>query len=274
MKRSALATGVLVLALACGPPPDAADGSEEAGSAPATTVEDAPADQAPTGAEASLAGLSDFRSASARIASDFPHDRHVGVGCAECHPDPPGHGTHGMVECAECHDAPAGATAARVQEGTGCMGCHHAPDRAGPCTTCHGPASALPAVEVSVRMRVAGSTDRPARSLLFRHELHSAPACTDCHRGGDTFAVERGCSSCHERHHRPDADCLACHTPLPMETHAAGVHDGCSGTTCHTDPVVTALPQTRSLCLVCHQDQIRHMPGEECAGCHQVGDDA
>ena len=274
--RLGLLIGALVLSATCAEPEtpgEAPDASTDA--PPAASVEGAGAAQAepdePSVPER-LAGLRDFRSASSsRSSAGFRHDPHAEIGCATCHTDPPGHGTHRRVACDECHGAPTGVDRAATPTPDDCMGCHHERTAERTCTSCHDPPAQLPSAVVEASIDVAGAQEDRLRELAFRHDLHGAPACTECHRGGDTFSVDRGCASCHERHHRPDADCLACHAPLPLSTHDLDVHGGCSGTACHDDPLVLGLPASRPVCLSCHQGLTDHEPGQECSACHQVG---
>ncbi len=197
----------------------------------------------------------------------FAHYAHRGVSCSTCHPAVPGHGRHGALACSECHEQiGATATAAPVTS-VECNACHHAADQARPCLECHGSAPAGPlAVRTAVRVSVRPATEE--RSLTFDHARHQSLACGECHADKPHVGAPRPCSACHDRHHRPDAQCSSCHQAALLPMHDRSAHRGCGGSGCHQDPVVASLPLTRPVCLVCHRDRQDHEPGENCARCH------
>ena len=101
---------------------------------------------------ATLALREPFVARSARLALDFPHDRHRAVGCVTCHHDYIDRS--GQGSCVSCHrsgraDLKAGPEA-RFHDF--CLGCHRGdaaayPRGLGPvtgCDTCHGTARAAP----------------------------------------------------------------------------------------------------------------------------------
>ena len=275
MRRLAMGSGagglvVLLLALGgCGPERGSESPPAGAASDAVTLPPPYEAAEPPEPEPFDVSRLADFRDPSVGTAtSDFAHEPHRQIDCRTCHESPAGHASHGAVECRECHDAPAtGTTRTGPAE---CMACHHAPARRDECTTCHDGFDALPGARVNQIVEVAGTGADRTRELDFRHDLHPEVSCTACHQTPGRFDVEGGCASCHESHHRPDADCLACHAPLPLAAHDADVHEGCNGSECHTDPTVVSLPWTRSVCLACHQEQVDHEPGRDCALCHQT----
>jgi hypothetical protein len=196
----------------------------------------------------------------------FPHGAHEQIGCANCHQRIPGHGAHGRLGCVECHAASDQATRANLSQRE-CMACHHSAERQATCARCHDP-SGLRNVEQSVHLGVWPSAR--ARRLPFDHAWHVSEDCVACHESGPTLTPNPTCASCHDDHHRPDARCMTCHEPPETGAHPLTAHLGCSGTGCHAEPALAAMAQTRTVCLVCHQDQEEHEPGEQCAECHQV----
>ncbi len=205
--------------------------------------------------------------AVAALPGGFAHDAHRDVACTACHAGIRGHDSHRDVECADCHTA--GNVGAAVPAARECHACHHDASRADACSRCHTEPPA-PAQTVSAQFVFTATDSTRTRPLPFDHVLHAAVACRDCHSAGVELAVERGCRSCHDDHHRPAADCLQCHPAFPLNRHAASSHLGCGGSGCHATPRY-AVPQPRNVCLVCHQDQVTHEPGEECSRCHLTG---
>lgn len=120
-----------------------------------------------------------------------------------------------------------------------------------------------------------GIWDRPrSRSLPFAHEAHEARDCENCHVERPTLRPDVDCASCHEDHHTPEARCMTCHEQPAEDAHDIEAHLGCGGTGCHSQPGFDALVQERATCLVCHQAQEDHEPGQDCAECHQIGEPA
>jgi DnaJ-class molecular chaperone len=203
---------------------------------------------------------------------EFAHDPHRDIACRACHGTVTGHDTHRDIECAECHETPAFPEQASVPTAAECLACHHDPVRAEPCGRCHGLPADLPAAVVPVRIVAASPASSRTRALDFRHELHADLACEACHGSPPSSAEARDCAACHAEHHEPTRQCLACHTPLPLDTHSSDAHRGCGGSGCHDDAAVLSLPLTRAVCLACHQDQTAHEPGRECGPCHRIAE--
>jgi hypothetical protein len=107
--------------------------------------------------------------------------------------------------------------------------------------------------------------------MPFDHRFHSDEECSQCHRRAPLLAASARCAECHDDHHRPEADCSACHAADDVAAHGADVHRGCAGSGCHEDPRVLALPFSRPVCLVCHSAQVNHQPGRGCEECHVTG---
>ncbi len=283
-------TGTLVLALllamaACGTESEAGPESQvdEAG-----VTQEAAADPEPQGDEgadtiqvgawafALAAGTAD---ADPAPVSSFPHDPHGELSCRVCHDQGDSHRTHGDLDCAECHavvptESPAPAPLAAVSPEE-CQSCHHDPDRGLTCAGCHTPPATAPNI-VSARFSMVGGSVVRERSLSFDHDYHTEPACGTCHRNAPAFAVTEDCASCHEDHHRADADCGLCHSASTLQVHDGYDHSGCGGSGCHGSDSLARLTSAgvldsasgRTECLVCHRDESTHEREEACAPCH------
>jgi DnaJ-class molecular chaperone len=217
--------------------------------------------------------LGDLRRANVDAGgAGFNHEPHREVACRACHGVVVGHDSHREVECAACHEAAAPPESASIPTAAQCQACHHDPARAQPCGRCHGPAPELPTSTVPVRIAAGGPGTAQTRGLDFEHAAHAALSCESCHGTPPSAAEARACEACHSDHHEATRRCVACHAPLPLDTHTAQAHEGCGGSGCHDDAAVLALPATRSVCLACHQDQAEHEPGRECGPCHRITD--
>ncbi|MGD8321109.1 MAG: hypothetical protein PVJ02_11655 [Gemmatimonadota bacterium] len=199
-------------------------------------------------------------------AERFPHGAHVRLVCSNCHQHPQGHTVHVDLKCAQCHRASAQGVMRNLTPAD-CMACHHSPERNLPCSECHTPPGPL-TTQRQIKLSVWPSPR--TRSLPFDHARHSGEECSTCHERGPTMAPTRTCASCHESHHRPDANCVGCHQQPPPTAHTLQAHLSCLGSGCHSDRLVDSFAQKRVVCLVCHQAQQDHEPGRECADCHQV----
>jgi Ni/Fe-hydrogenase subunit HybB-like protein/Fe-S-cluster-containing dehydrogenase component len=185
------------------------------------------------------------------------------------------HNTHERLECRSCHSSAqrhGATTVTKVQE---CRSCHHTARAAVNCTNCHS-AGTMRGVSRTVRRTFnirLGSLNRPTREIPFEHAAHLTADCRSCHTSGQAMKPTlAACSSCHEQHHSPTANCLTCHeTPKPG-VHDRQAHLGCGGAGCHENAAATIIeaPRTRPLCLTCHSTRgVDHRPGN-CAGCHQL----
>lgn len=268
MRRSAAgwATFVLIFASACGegeppvpPPPEAPPAPDSAAlaSEPAgdTLVEPRGEPTAPVRMTAA--------------AEAFPHAEHRGVRCTVCHTSAPDHVTHRDVECTACHGVPEGYATVPVRSEEDCLACHHGVQQQTSCATCHGPEGGG-VVQVVTTLHLSRVTPPVERTLTLAHARHGSLSCTTCHTSGVHFEVTRECASCHENHHRADADCLACHEPAG-DRHTREAHLGCSGSSCHERADIDQLPEVRPLCLTCHPAQRNHEEGLECVQCHATG---
>jgi len=196
----------------------------------------------------------------------FRHSLHRGVECLACHNSGKPHGElkiKTITDCQACHHASPATTAKGAVAGT--------PPRA--CTDCHAPAGAPRAIRDSVVFKLSVWKEPRTRVLDFRHDQHSAVSggCLTCHGAAPTLALpaDKNCTSCHDRHHDPSAQCRFCHAS-PKPAHTRDAHVGCAGSQCHATQTVQSLQAKRNVCLVCHQTLVSHNPGRECAGCHQV----
>jgi hypothetical protein len=182
------------------------------------------------------------------------------------------HSRHETVSCRSCHGTGARHREVLVRSARECAACHHSVDRRIECAACHSTKRLDGTRRVAVTLTVAG--EPRTRRLPFEHEVHLEPrnslACQDCHTGAVTFAVERSCVSCHEKHHRPDANCTSCHSSIEQTVHVAETHLSCATGGCHSARVVPAPGLSRSVCLACHTDMADHKPGQRCAQCHEI----
>lgn len=196
----------------------------------------------------------------------FAHDAHAEIECTVCHEEPEGHGVHRDLVCAECHRSGASMTREELTP-LDCLSCHHGAQQARSCESCHDPVEAR---LVARSLDLGVWTSPRTRELPFDHRVHESAACESCHVEEPTLEPSVSCGSCHEEHHTEEARCMTCHAEPPVSAHDLEAHLDCGGAGCHTAPLVEALAQTRSGCLVCHQDQEAHEPGQECADCHRV----
>ncbi len=183
------------------------------------------------------------------------------------------HAQHRGVECTACHSMQREHGALTVTSIQDCRSCHHTQPVASSCTRCHAQRTVR---SLTVRVRrtmdiTVGSLNHPVRTLPFQHRVHEGLACTNCHTGGSALsAVDVNCSKCHESHHQPNRNCMACHEQPKAKAHNTKVHLGCAGAGCHqaAPRSVASVPRTRNFCLVCHQAMVNHNPGENCEACH------
>lgn len=196
----------------------------------------------------------------------FAHEAHRELDCSSCHDQPRGHGAHAPLTCAECHRSGA-ETNLELPAPEDCQSCHHGPEQLQECVACH----EVPGVLVSAQELDFAVWDEPrSRGLEFRHAIHGAEDCALCHVRAPALTPAESCATCHPDHHEADVTCSACHVAAPEEAHDLGVHQTCSGGGCHQDSVIEALSQTRTVCLVCHEEQENHESAEECTDCHRV----
>ena len=184
---------------------------------------------------------------------DFDHARHTQVDCLACHSV---ENTHGQITVTGFND---------------CRSCHHTGSVAQPCTRCHGTAD-MPRGAFNVRRAFRPSVGRAEnRTFQFDHAQHTAVDCATCHRDGLALSAARvNCGSCHQEHHEPENNCMACHQAPAASAHTRTAHLSCTGAGCHSPTPVQASQRTRQLCLACHQDMVDHQPGQVCVDCHAL----
>jgi hypothetical protein len=192
---------------------------------------------------------------------------------AEVRPDTPrpfDHARHERLSCGACHGAGELHRTLTVRTARDCAACHHDPRRGGACAVCHAAPARAEARGVSAPLSLTVWEAPRTRTLPFNHRVHGNLACGGCHGTPVTLEVDRKCGSCHLEHHRPEADCAACHPAPAPAAHPAEAHLGCGGSGCHAPEVAPSPTLSRSLCLTCHLGQRAHEPGRACAACHEI----
>jgi hypothetical protein len=187
------------------------------------------------------------------------------------------HAQHRAVSCTNCHDAARSHGGLKITSIADCRSCHHTGGLGTDCTRCHTSTEARGDPHVAQRTLDFSVTGPVRRDLPFQHEDHTSESCSTCHTQGlQLSAAAVNCNTCHEQHHALDNDCTSCHTEPPPGAHpVAQAHETCSGSGCHTAPPFQTLPvSTREICLVCHQQQKDHRPGQICAECHAINEPA
>jgi hypothetical protein len=181
---------------------------------------------------------------------------------------------HRDLACESCHASDTRHGETLVRTARDCAACHHDENRVFvACQGCHVEKELAGTARVAVTKPTSVAATPHTRELPFEHRTHRDVDCKSCHTTPVTLAPSRDCTGCHEQHHDAKNDCMTCHQPATVTTakHTRDVHLGCSGSGCHVDAAAQALPASRSVCLVCHQDQTKHKPGRECADCHRTG---
>ena len=186
------------------------------------------------------------------------------------------HDEHATYHCTECHSTGSPTTESNRKW---CADCHHVNAGYSQCRQCHSVREIAPEpVHALVRFRLPPAEIR-TRSLLFDHNVHGNVGCASCHTGGAELLAQSDCATCHTDHHRPDADCLACHQEPAATAHPAEVHlnlAGCGTAGCHVAEGLDyeAMLGERNLCLSCHVAQRDHEQPDPCGKCHLMGDAA
>ena len=178
------------------------------------------------------------------------------------------HRVHRALRCTACHNSAQQHGAVLIRSIHDCQACHHAATQQKTCDQCHVPESLARQFLVRTVVRASVLETPQVRDLPFRHVQHDTIACRTCHTAPVTLAP-RSCTDCHVSHHQVADECIACHHPV-LTTHTRAAHLGCGGEGCHTDAAVAVLPPARNVCLVCHEQQVAHYLGRDCATCHAV----
>jgi hypothetical protein len=180
------------------------------------------------------------------------------------------HRRHEALSCRACHGAGERHRSPLVRTALDCAACHHEAAATRSCGTCHRPRQ-LAAVETVTTPLALGVWSEPRlRVLPFAHAGHDALGCLECHGTPVTLSLNVGCAGCHAAHHRPEADCSACHPPARAAAHGPAAHLSCSGSGCHAPRRAPSPTVSRTLCLVCHDAQRDHEPAGACAACHLI----
>lgn len=182
------------------------------------------------------------------------------------------HEDHRDLDCLTCHQTETGVAGVTRTTEQWCASCHHEASSERSCISCHSRAEVRRySADVNRTMRFSVGEPR-SRSLPFSHEPHDTIACTSCHSGRpELSAADVSCAECHEEHHTAESACRSCHARAPAEAHPIDVHLTCSGSGCHdatSVPVHAAAQRDRNVCVGCHQEQVDHRTGQECAYCH------
>lgn len=183
------------------------------------------------------------------------------------------HRDHEGLSCLECHTTEEGHGVITVRTARDCAACHHDPGRGYECQACHAEADLPPPGPVAAIMDLTVRDEPLTRDLPFDHGIHAEVACGECHTGPVMLEVETECAACHDDHHRPAAECSACHPPAEPEVHGLEVHLTCSTADCHAGEAGERPALSRPFCLMCHTDEVDHEPGLECHQCHMVPHD-
>lgn len=184
------------------------------------------------------------------------------------------HARHKKLACLTCHLSTS-QSMLTFEAPRGCQICHHQSPTRSDCSRCHEPASIPEALRVHVTIAV-GATPPRDRLVGFQHERHSELDCTNCHAQSVTLAPGDSvttCQACHADHHEVNRDCAGCHRNdniTQVHQRPVRVHVACDA--CHAAPTIARLSPTRSLCLVCHDNQADHQPARECVICHLQAD--
>lgn len=253
----------MLLILACGPDPPP---EQNAAPQEPDTVQPGSAPERPANVALPV---------SARTPPSYPggfaHEAHREVSCVTCHDTVEGHVTHQETACTECHETPTEYATAGLVEDAQCLACHHDADRGLECGLCHG-GGAEQVLRIVQPVRLSMRETPVFRALPLDHSRHEQVACVECHSTPVTYAMGGQCADCHQSHHQPESECLACHGPSSVEEHEVSVHRGCGGQGCHEDEIVSALPPSRTVCLACHEEQMEHELEEDCISCHPLGE--
>ena len=184
------------------------------------------------------------------------------------------HARHRQVSCQSCHNSTQQHGVLTVRTARDCQSCHHGAQAvAGQCGTCHQAGEyAAKTYPVAQNMTFSVGQRARARTISFDHRKHEGVSCAQCHRDPLTrSATPIQCNACHEDHHKPTANCMACHTQTRAAVHPPEkVHVTCAGSGCHSTLPVEGVPRTRELCLTCHQQLTNHRPNGNCADCHRL----
>ncbi|HET9438715.1 MAG TPA: hypothetical protein VFO52_01005 [Longimicrobiales bacterium] len=181
------------------------------------------------------------------------------------------HRLHESVSCRSCHGTGSQHRASFIRTPRDCAGCHHDRARARACGDCHAEAQLASVKAAVATLSLSVWDSAQLRSLPFAHTRHERIECKTCHATPVTLARSRECASCHEQHHRAEAQCSTCHRKPDQAAHPRQTHLSCGATQCHSAAAPPA-NSSRNLCLICHDDKRTHEAGGACASCHKIPD--
>ncbi|HEY0673561.1 MAG TPA: hypothetical protein VGD27_14885, partial [Longimicrobiales bacterium] len=181
------------------------------------------------------------------------------------------HRLHESVSCRTCHGTGAQHRASFIRTARDCAGCHHDAARTQECSDCHSERqlAGVNGAVATLSFRVWDSAQ--LRRLPFAHARHERTECKTCHATPVTLERSRDCASCHEQHHRAEAQCSTCHRKPDQQAHPRQTHLSCGAVQCHSAAAPPA-NSSRHLCLICHDDKRTHEAGGACASCHKIPD--
>jgi predicted CXXCH cytochrome family protein len=166
-----------------------------------------------------------------------PHLSRANLSCSFCHTPMEDHGKVSLASPAICSD------------------CHHSGAIA--CETCHEGTPGPP----------GGVIRTPTGDFPHGRHVEIGFACATCHGQTPGRPGAELCTMCHDAHHQPEAECLACHREGVKQKHPPVAHNGCS--ICHGEAVSGLDSWSRNVCTVCHEDRVDHYAPNECVACHQ-----
>lgn len=166
-----------------------------------------------------------------------PHLSRANLSCSFCHTPMEDHGKVSLASPAICSD------------------CHHSGAIA--CETCHEGTPGPP----------GGVIRTPTGDFPHGRHVEIGFACATCHGQTPGRPGAELCTMCHDAHHQPEAECLACHREGVKQKHPPVAHNGCS--ICHGETVYGLDSWSRNVCTVCHEDRVDHYAPNECVACHQ-----
>ena len=217
--------------------------------------------------------------------------------CAEsqCHGSPDtltafhrGLAGHVMRQCGSCHEAHSWRL-----KGNNCLSCHKAinldvplrrraalndAERAAPAFSGQ-PGASVVSFASFQRAAPRAFSSLPVRAEVrpestFRHSIHKALACTQCHGTSDThgslkFAAPAGCLACHHSP-RQRTECTTCHTrdSLPARTLPVSFAISARPQPVTRPLVFTHARHVKLACAECHGADVKRSVTKTCANCH------
>ena len=160
-----------------------------------------------------------------RLRSCLGRVRPAGAGATRCRRSNAvhfSHGDHRSESCATCHSSRVRHGELLVKSAADCARCHHTGAGREQCATCHrGATFPSGTLQTLQTYTLTAKNATVTRRLPFDHQRHQSVACVRCHTNPVSRAAEgAACAACHANHHRPDANCVACHAGAnPIAVH-------------------------------------------------------